>query len=192
MPFFTVELYNDVQSCAQTTEAINLPCLLNFFGSTESDFSSFCSSCKVLWTSPLLWDQTRDMPLSPRKSLVVSCPPAPLEDSITFYFEACHVTRWHNPDHIYVNLSDYIAYLRAGILWNNVLIGWGKVRSTNRLCISYFSLWRKRRWSASQTYCTVTVHLRENFSFSPDSSFVNINFCYLSVLVFQELCKCKH
>lgn len=56
------------------------------------------------------------MPLSSPKSVVVSLPPAPLEDNINFYFETYHVRRWHNPDHIYVNLSDYIAYLRAEVL----------------------------------------------------------------------------
>lgn len=40
------------------------------------------------------------MPLSPQKTLVVSLPSAPLEDNITFYFEACRVRRWHNPDHV--------------------------------------------------------------------------------------------
>jgi len=41
MSFFTVEPYNNIQSCALTTEAIILPCLLNFFSSTESDFILF-------------------------------------------------------------------------------------------------------------------------------------------------------
>lgn len=128
--------------------------------------------------------------LSPWKSAGISPPPAPLEDSSAFYFEAYHAGRWHNPDHINVNLLDYIAYLRTRVLWHNVLTGWGKVRSTNRLCILYFSPWRKGSLSADDTHCTVTLHLRENCF--PDSSFENINFYYLSVLVFQELWNCKY
>ena len=118
--------------------------------------------------------------------------PVALEDNISFYFETYHVGRWHKPDHIDLcrSIGSYCLFMgrRPVKQYSNWM---GKCQEY-RICVLYFSPWRKESLSASQTHCIVTVHLRENFSFSPDSSFVNINFYCLSALVFQELCKCKH
>lgn len=74
------------------------------------------------------------------------------EQSCSSFWSWCKVCqRWHNPDHISVNLLGCIAYLRSGVLPNNVLIGWGEVRSTNRFHVSYFFQWRERSLSAAQT-----------------------------------------
>lgn len=112
----------------------------------------------------LLWDQAWEKPVAM---------------SFPFLWETTLLSPWEpllkGGDRPHLWKSIRLSCLpTTGMLWEDVLIGWGKSEYKQIMPLLFLPV-KERSPSASQTHCTETVHLRENSSFSPDSSPVNIN-----------------